>query len=190
MSKKKQIIIVILLLVIIPIIFVLFPYNSDDVYSFERYNREPLDSLLYGDNIIEEFKSPGDYNYIGFEYADYGSLIKKGEIEIKITNEKNKTKIKRIKAKKLFDNKSFYVKYKVKKNKKYTVTITNLTKNKITFYVTEAKISGSKLLYDDRNLIMYFKKSKKNYNLLWYYYMVVSIILSIKVLYVGGKNEK
>lgn len=186
----KQIIIYACLLVIIPIIFVLFPSSSDDVYSFESYNREPLDSLKYQDSINQEFIAPGNYSYIGFEYADYGTLIKKGSIKIKITNEKGVSKTKKVKAKKLFDNKVFYIKYKVKKNKKYNVELTNLTKKKVTFYVTEAKIKGSKLSNDDRSLILYFKKTKKNNSLLWYYFMIVSIIISIRVLYAGGKNEK
>lgn len=191
MSKiVKQIIIYACLLVLIPLLFVLFPTSSDDVYSYESYNRVPLDSLKYKDSINQEFISPGNYNYIGFEYANYETLIKKGYIKIKITDENGISKTKKVNAKMLFDNKVFYVKYKVKKNKKYNVELTNLTKKKVTFYVTEAKIKGSKLSNDKRNLILYFKKSKKTNSLLWYYYMIISILISINVLYIGGKNEK
>lgn len=191
MSKiVKQIIIYACLLVLIPLLFVLFPTSSDDVYSYESYNRVPLDSLKYKDSINQEFISPGNYNYIGFEYANYETLIKKGYIKIKITDENGISKTKKVNAKMLFDNKVFYVKYKLKKNKKYNVELTNLTKKKVTFYVTEAKIKGSKLSNDKRNLILYFKRSKKNNSLLWYYYMIVSILISIRVLYIGGKNEK
>ena len=126
-------------------------------------------------------------------YADYGKLIKKGNILISITNDKNKIKKIKVKAKSLFDNDTFYVKYKLKKNKKYIINIQNNTKSDITFYTTEANIKNARLLdgkNSNKTLVLSFKKNVRNYKLLWYYFMILCFFLSISVLYNGGKDEK
>ena len=163
--NKKNICLLIISFVIL-ILLILFPFSSDDSITYEQYNRAPLDPLKKGDIITQLFVSDDNYDYLGIAYADYANLIKKGNIIVTITNENNKSKKIKVPTKTLFDNSNFFVKYKLKKNKKYVLKLENNSNSKITFYTTEAKIDNAKLLNDEtntKNLVLSFKKTKKNY---------------------------
>ena len=194
---NKKIIFMFLIFFLILILLIIFPYKTEKISTYKLYNKEPYKALKYKDTITQEFISDDNYNAVGLLYADYGKLIKKGNIIITITNENNKTKKFKLKARSLFDNNIFYVKYRVHKNKKYVITVQNNTKSDITFYTTEANIGSARLLDGNDNnnnnnkvLVLSFKKNTRNYKLLWYYSMGLCIFLSVCVLNIGGKNEK
>ncbi len=192
MSKKKQVIAAVVFIISF-ILLVCFPIKVRDISTYDVYNKEPFDPIVYNDSISQEFVSQDNYKYIGLYYANYGKILKKGYINVIIENENGKKKIRKIRVNSILDNSVLYIKCNLKKGEKYILTIQNKNKSDITFYTTETKIESTKIInydLDDKILIMSFIKEKNKYKSLWYYLMILSIYLGISVLNVGGKYEK
>lgn len=184
MNKKKIILFSVLLILFV--IIMLFPYKTDSVKTYNHVNKNPIDKLDDNDYLEQVFEADDNYNYVGLFYANYGRLIKKGYIKLSILNEQGKIKKYKIKVQTLFDNSPFYVKYKVKKGKKYRIVIENKTKKDITFYTTDDKIKNAEFYRNgelqSNNLILSFKKKSVSHKLIWYYFMFITIFMMFYIL--------
>ncbi len=155
-----------------------------------------MEELKDGDIIEEEFTSNGNYKKIGIPFANYGKVIDKGWFDVTITNSKTKEKKFKNKLGNIVDNEDYYIKYKLKKNNKYKISIKiHKPKYPVTLYLTKedkksvTKYNGNIL---DKNIRLSFMKYSKDYSVIWNFSFIISII----VLYVilirnsGDKNEE
>ena len=190
--NKKRIIVFCLFFIVFVIIF-LFPYKEENKNSSLLNDTGILGEIKKEDNTIQYFESNKSYNKIGFRFANYQKIIKKGYLKITINDlKKNKKKIIKQKMNGLLDNELFYIDYKIVKNTKYSIEIKNYSDYAITLYTTNDKDSKTKLYlnneYINEDLILYFKNYKKRQTYLWYFSFALTIYLIILVLNVGDKK--
>lgn len=184
MKNKKHFIclILIFILVIISILIVVIPPNTVSSTNYEIIDKNTIGEFTKNNKIEQDFIANQNYKKIGLYYANYGKLVTKGYIDIKIVNDSNKVKDRKIYVGNLLDNSFCYVNYGFKKDHKYKIIVSaNKIDYPITFYTTTKNIVGSSLKIDDKqqnvNLVLAFAYYKKDYFSLWYCLLLISLIL-------------
>ena len=195
MSKNIKQLIVPLLFLVSLILLLIFPNKHYIIDYTEVINNDIIGEITKNDYIVQEFTSENNYRGFGFKFANYSKIINSGKLTITITDTtNNKTKVIKKKLKNLLDNQYFFLKYKLKKNHHYIVSIKSNSKNIITFYSTMDNKNSKKLYLNgnlqNSNLQMSFRNEEKKYDFIWYYIFALSIYIFYKMLVVGESNEK
>lgn len=193
--KIKISIALIIFLVILSIGTLIFPIKSYSVITSGNDKQKIIGELSSNDIIIQNLKPKYNCDSIGFRFATYGSSIKKGNIYINIESNGQVKKQFKIKASKLVDNEIHYIKYKFKKNEKYTISLTikNID-SPITLYVTDkTKDTITTLNGKEQESSLYFALTykKNNYFSIFYYLFAILVLLLYKFLLENGgeKND-
>ena len=194
--NKKEIagILIIVILIIFMIVSIVFPATKPVTKGFS--GNEIMDELKDGDVIEEEFIAKSNYKKLGIPFANYGKVIDKGWFDVIITNSKTKEKKYKIKLGNIVDNEDYYIKHKLRKNRKYKIYIKlNKPKYPVTLYLTKkdkesiTKYNGNKL---DDKIRLSFMKYTKDYSSIWNCVFIISIVVLYTILIrnSGDKNEK
>jgi len=194
MNKIKRIIIPLLFLIVL-VLLLLFPVKEQIFIENAKKNYDHIDRIIDEDTIVEEFKVNDNYDGFELKYGSFSKIYNDGEVVFEIldkTSDKTKTIKKRLDG--LRDNYYVFIKYKIKKNHEYSLTIRNTSNNNITFYTLDDNNDDTKLTIngelDESDLEIRFKLYKNSYISLWYYLVALVIYLIYLVLSAGDKHEK
>ena len=195
MKIKKVFQVSAIILFILLVVFLVVPTNVIKITNFDIKDRNFIEKLDSDTILIQEFKADNNYNRMGFEIATYCEILSKGTLNIEVSDEKNKKKIYKIKAKKIYNDSVYFINYKLKKNKSYKVKIfTENLDNKITFYTTKSNNNDANLRINDEkkdyNLILYFSKVGRNYEVIWALSFICIIFLIVYVLLCDKEVKK
>jgi len=151
-------------------------------------NRQPLEMVVPGDQLIQEFTADDDYARFGLYYANYSNYAQGGELHIDVEDSSKETTNFTYKIGGIFDNTILYIDYALKQGERYKVTISvDEPAQGITFFTTDAADNyGAKLSRNrqpqDSTIIMTFTQERTDAFSAWYYVMVLSLILCYAVL--------
>lgn len=185
--KYKICIITLCVLSTIILYTLLFPSKQFSSYTYETINKSTIGEIRDKNLVEQSFQAEDNYITVGLPIANYGQIIKKGKIIVKIIDEEGKEKKYNIKVTNIIDNEYYYLNYKFKKNKNYKIIIqTENLKSPITFLTTEKEIKNTRLKINKEeqkeNIILSFMYSKKNYFNIWYCLFIISILLCYMTL--------
>ncbi|MBQ3475196.1 MAG: hypothetical protein IJH20_03405 [Bacilli bacterium] len=191
MNKVKKYIIP-SLFVIAFILCLIFPIKKYSTKSFERKDVYSF-NLDSSKEIVQDFKADADYEYVGFTYANYEKIIKKGSLIVTLKSDEKEIISKSFKISSLLNNVTIYLNQKIEKGKDYQLVIKNSSNENVAVYLTKSTIDNANLYYEgesvDDNAIVIFRNEKKSYKHLWYYFMALSIYLVIIVVNKGEKKN-
>lgn len=193
MSKK----IILVLITILIIIISFLPVKQLEPNSSNNNSLIMDESIFENVNIVQQFKSKKNYDGLYFVIGTYMRVYNKGYIIAEITDEKNKIVFhKKISLKEITDSAPIYLKFNLKKNVEYTLTLKTKKVPKsegFIFYVDDDSIEKMKYnnLSKDYGLKITYFKYKNEYLNIWYIlFYIVILLLFHNFNRLGGKNEK
>ena len=192
-TKIKFSLIIIIILVGLILFSLIRPVKTYSMTTSGDDKQKVVGELSNNDRITQDFTLKENSSSIGFRFATYGRDITKGKILVTISNGKKSKKYK-IKANKLVDNEMYFLKYKFKRNKKYTVDIIIKNTNyPVTLYITDTMNNTSMYLNDkeqDNSLYFGTVYKKSNYFYIWYYSLgIIVLLLYVTLLKNGGREN-
>lgn len=188
-------------LILIFTIFLLISFFiRPKTYATKAIEVKNLKGLILDNNttIVQKFKADNNYTAMGFLASNNGNYINNGYINIVLKSNQKIIKKDTIPANEICDDsyyyKYYYIKYKFKKNKYYTIEITakKLSDN-VLLGTTNYKSNDLSLLKDEilqkRNLAIGFAYKTDNKFYFWYYLMIITLLItSIIILKMKGLN--
>lgn len=164
------------------IFIIMFPLKKEYIVSSKLKSINNIGIVKKNDVILQKFESTKNYSDFGLRFANYQKYIKDGYLKITIVNKKNNNKkIIKKKLSDLSDNGIFYLNYKIHKNTKYIIKIENYSDSIVTLYTTKDNDEKTKLYFNNiiksSDLIVFYKCYKKDYSLLWYYFVLLNLFL-------------
>ena len=186
-TKYNITILLIIILVIMSIGILIAPSKTYKAHTYEVLDLEYLDKFSNNDYFEQSFISDDNYNYFGIPIATYNTLIEKGRLNVSIINENGKEKKYTIDVTSVLDTQEYYLKYNLKKNRKYTIRVTSEDlSSPVSFTITNANIKNTELVVNgeqiDKTIVLSFMKSKKNYFNIWYYLLIISVLSSYAIM--------
>ena len=186
-TRYNFVIALIILFIIVSFSIIILPSKTYEQDTYEIINKSIIEDFSTSDYLEEEFVSKDNYNYVGIQVATYSTLVRKGKMIVTIINQNGKEKKYVIKVNSIIDNQEHYFKYKLKKNKKYKIRIENKNlSSPVTIITTDAKIKDAELSINgsssDKNLVLSFIKSKKNYYNIWYCLLIIAVLSSYAIM--------
>lgn len=171
---KNKLLLIIVLLFIINILFI-FPKIQINEYEINA-NKYVKEDLLYDEQKVEQKFSPlKDADGMYIVIATYMKVFNKGNLLIKIENlDNNEIIYKKNKSlRTLDDSVPLYLKFKIKKNNNYKITLETKNvsiKKPIVYYSTD--LVNQKIKYNDSykdyELYINYFEYKKSYINVWY----------------------
>lgn len=187
-TNKKAYIIIAIIFIISLVLYICIPDKTYDTKHYKAVDRS-LYALNYNDQVKQEFISDDNYEELGLPISNDGVFREDGKIFVEITNDKNQTKKHTINSSQLNDPNSFYfLKYKLKKDKKYIIVIyKNNTTTPISLFYTKAKQKNATMMINGdiqkgKNLLLSFKKRSINKFNIWYILLITNLVIVYFVL--------
>lgn len=192
--KNKIYVIILLILSVIIAISIFFPKKTYQTEIYEILNREYIE-IDNNYSLKQDFKAKKNYSKIGFLLNNNGHYIKNGYVYVNIQEENKNTKTIKIKACEIEDaNNFYYINYKVKKGRNYTLKIKTDSKSRISIALTNT-VNDKTAFYinnkeKNKNILLAFMKTTNDYFNIWYCLLLMTLVLIYETLTGGKQNAK